>query len=159
MNAKSLKRKMALGAGSIVVIGLATTAWLTFGNSSAQGAEITVYKTPSCGCCSDWADYLKANGFKVHVQVAQNLAAINAALGVPADLQNCHTGVVDGYAIMGHVPAEDIQRLLTEKPQATGLAVPGMPIGSPGMEQGLTHQSYNTVLFAKTGTQGIWAAH
>jgi len=159
MPAKALGPKLTLGVASISAIVLAAATWMIFGKSSANGAEITIYKSASCDCCTAWADYLEANGFRVNIQIAPNLAAINVDLGIPADLQSCHTGLVDGYVVEGHVPAADIQRLLAERPNAIGITVPGMPIGSPGMEQGLTREAYNTILFAKDGSQEVWASH
>ncbi|MBS0455111.1 MAG: DUF411 domain-containing protein [Proteobacteria bacterium] len=100
---------------------------------NAQAASIEVWKDPSCGCCKDWVKHLEDNGFTVKVNEAGNNAA-RSRLGVDRKFGSCHTGLVGGYAIEGHVPAQDIQRLLKEKPSAIGLAVPGMPVGSPGMD-------------------------
>jgi len=120
---------------------------------------IEVWKSPTCNCCSKWIEYLRKEGFKV---VAHNETAMNplkAKLGVPQPLAFCHTGVVDGYVIEGHVPAADIHKLLADKPAARGLAVPGMPIGSPGMEQGDRRDAYETVLFTAEGTTQTFAEH
>ena len=94
---------------------------------------IEVWKDPNCGCCKDWVTYLEANGFQVRVHDSGSNAA-RARLGIPEKLGSCHTAQVGGYAIEGHVPASDIHRLLKERPKAVGLAVPGMPVGSPGMD-------------------------
>lgn len=118
---------------------------------------VTVYKSPSCGCCTGWVEHLQANGFDVDVRDGA-VNPIKARLGVPERLWSCHTGVVGGYAIEGHVPAEDIHRLLAERPQAKGLAVPGMPVGSPGMEQGDQREPYEVVLFGER-EPSIWARH
>jgi len=114
--------------------------------------RVTVFKDPSCTCCNGWIDHLKQNGFEVianEIPIAQ-LRETKSRYQIPPDLQTCHTGVVDGYVIEGHVPAKDIQRLLKERPKATGLVVPGMPIGSPGME-GPKHESYSVLLFDAAG--------
>ncbi len=141
---------------------LASAAALAAGPSCAAGAgpSIVVYKDPSCGCCTAWVDRLKAAGFKTDVDDSQDMAAIKAKYGVPEDLTSCHTGVVAGYAIEGHVPAADIKRLLKEKPKALGIAVPGMPVNSPGMEvPGQPDEAYTVWLFAKDGTRTAFAKH
>lgn len=103
------------------------------GNPGKGAPRIEVWKSPTCGCCRDWIEHVRANGFEVAVNETGN-AAVRARLGIPQALGSCHTAVVDGYALEGHVPASDIRRLLQERPKAVGLAVPGMPIGSPGMD-------------------------
>jgi len=127
-------------------------------SAPAAAAELTVYKTPWCGCCSSWADHMRANGHSVTTKEVDDLDAIKRMAGVPEPLQSCHTAVVDGYVIEGHVPAEDIARLLTERPDAKGLAVPGMPIGSPGMEGG-SPDRYDVMLFRPDGSADVYARH
>lgn len=118
----------------------------------AADNEITVYKIASCGCCSKWVDHLKANGFKVTVHEVESTDEYSKKNGVPDAARSCHIGVVNGYAIEGHVPASEIQRLLKERPKARGLAVPGMPIGSPGMEiPGRPAAPYTVVLIGDDG--------
>lgn len=124
---------------------------LTIPAVQAAPPAMVVYKTRTCGCCSKWVDHLKANGFTVTVNDVPSTADYRRKYGVPEQLQSCHTGVVNGYAIEGHVPAADIQRLLKKRPKAKGLAVPGMPIGSPGMEQGPRRQAYSVLLFTSDG--------
>lgn len=119
---------------------------------------ITVYKTPTCGCCGKWVDHMRANGFNPTVNDLPNLTAIKASTGVPQNLQSCHTSVVGGYAIEGHVPADVVRQLLKEKPKVAGIAVPGMPLGSPGMEQGPQKDRYNVVAFGKDGSQKVYAS-
>lgn len=143
---------------------LITTAALFTVAPACSGATptlaITIYKDPSCGCCSAWADHLTSAGFTASVDELADMAAIKAKFGVPDDLTSCHTGVVGGYAIEGHVPAEDIKRLLKEKPAALGLAVPGMPVNSPGMEvEGEADEHYTVWLFAKGGKRTAFALH
>jgi hypothetical protein len=125
----------------------------------AQSAlNITVNKTPYCGCCKQWMAHLQANGFMVSGKDVDDTAPVRASLGMPAKLGSCHTAVINGYVIEGHVPAEDIKRLLKEKPKAVGLAVPGMPLGSPGMES-TNPQPYSTLLVMKDGSTKVWARH
>lgn len=120
--------------------------------SENAGPTITVYKDPSCGCCNGWIKHLAQAGFSATAQHGANLAAVRKRLGVPDEVASCHTGEIAGYVIEGHVPAKAIQRLLTEKPTARGLAVAGMPIGSPGME-GPDPVPYDVVLFGDAGVQ------
>ncbi|MBA1154620.1 DUF411 domain-containing protein [Microvirga mediterraneensis] len=114
--------------------------------------KIIVTKDPSCGCCSAWADHMKSAGFPVEVRETPEINRVKVRLGVPDDLASCHTAEVGGYVIEGHVPADAVKRLLAEKPQARGLAVPGMPVGSPGMEvKGAAPDKYDVVLFGSSG--------
>jgi hypothetical protein len=124
----------------------------------AHAAEFTVYKSPSCGCCANWVTHLRTNGHDVSTKNIENLDLIKKMAGVPEHLHSCHTAMVDGYIIEGHVPASDINRLLAERPKARGLSAPGMPSGSPGMEGG-TPEKYNVMLFKTDGTETIFAKH
>jgi hypothetical protein len=127
---------------------LAAVATARAGN--AAGTTIVVSKDPNCGCCVGWAEHLRASGFTVDVRDLTDLAPVKARLGVPSDLAACHTAEIGGYVIEGHVPASAIRRLLREKPQAKGLAVPGMPVGSPGMEvPGSAPEEYTVILFGR----------
>ena len=125
----------------------------------AMATTIDVVKSPYCGCCSQWVEYLRANGFTVRVTETEDLDPVAHRHGVPDNLRSCHTATVEGYALEGHVPAADIRRLLAERPQAAGLAVPGMPIGSPGMEQGNRRQPYSTILVRRDGARQLFAQH
>lgn len=121
---------------------------------------VSVYKTPTCGCCRKWVDHLKANGFSVRTTDLDNLDAVKVKYGVPSDFGSCHTAVVSGYVVEGHVPAKDIQRLLRERPKIAGLAVPSMPAGSPGMEiPGGKVQPYRVLTFDKNGTSSVYASY
>jgi hypothetical protein len=111
---------------------------------------ITVHKDPACGCCSGWVEHLQKAGFKTKVRDTRDLDAVKRRLGVPDDLAACHTAEMAGYVVEGHVPAAALKRLLAEKPKAAGLAVPGMPIGSPGMEGGKP-EKYDVILFGPDG--------
>ncbi len=124
----------------------------------AAAPVIDVYKTASCGCCSAWVEHLKTGGFKVHAHNVEQPGAIRAKFGIGEQYGSCHTGVVNGYAIEGHVPAQSIKKLLKEKPKANGLAVPGMPMGSPGME-GQRKDAYEVLLVAKDGKATTFTRH
>jgi len=122
---------------------------------NAADPKIDVFKTATCGCCAKWVEHLKANGFEVKVHEVPSTAEYRQKYGVPDKLQSCHTAVVNGYAIEGHVPAREIHRLLKTAPHAKGLAVPGMPAGSPGME-GARSDAYAVVLFDERGGTSVY---
>jgi hypothetical protein len=122
---------------------------------SAAAPKVNVFKTRTCGCCAKWVEHLKANGFDVNVQEVASTVEYRKKYGVPDKLQSCHTAMVAGYAIEGHVPAADIHRLLKAGPKATGLAVPGMPAGSPGME-GPRSDAYSVILFDADGKGTVY---
>ena len=111
----------------------ALVAAAAFPVNAAKPAEALVYKSPSCGCCADWIAHLQRNGFRVKVVEATNARAVRRDLGVPEQLASCHTALIGGYVVEGHVPAATIRRLITEKTTAIGVSVPGMPVGAPGM--------------------------
>ena len=125
----------------------------------AKPIEVNVYKSPSCGCCGAWVDHLRSSGMAVIVQNMEDVSPIAAGAGVPDQARSCHTAIVDGYFVEGHVPAADIRKLLSERPKARGIAVPGMPIGSPGMEQGDARQPYDTLIIGLDGKSRIFASH
>ena len=127
--------------------------------SAQQRPVVEVYKSKTCGCCGKWVEHLKQHGFSVRTTDVENVSDIKEKYKVPSKLGSCHTGVVDGYVIEGHVPAGDICKLLADRPAARGLAVPGMPIGSPGMEQGERRDAYETVLFTAEGSTQTFAEH
>lgn len=151
---------------NLVRIGLAiaTVALVAAGGRALEaqrsgGTVIEVFKTPTCGCCSLWVKHLEENGFTAKVTNMDDLSAIKKKHGVPPRASSCHTAVVNGYVVEGHVPAADIKRMLSERPAIAGLAVPGMPVGSPGMEVGTTVQPYNVVSFDKTGETKVFASY
>jgi hypothetical protein len=142
-----------LGAGALPGLLPAVAA------GAAPGTAIAVWKTPTCGCCGAWVQHLERNGFTARVTVQVDLTPVKAQYGVPERLSSCHTAVVAGYVVEGHVPAADIQRLLAERPRGvTGLVVPGMPAGSPGME-GPVSEDYATLVLRSDGTTATWARH
>lgn len=123
-------------------------------------STLVVHKSPTCGCCLAWADQMQAAGFEVELRDVDDVAPIKQALGVPASSASCHTAEVGGYFIEGHVPADDIRRLLEERPGARGLAVPGMPVGSPGMEVSSgARQPYEVLLVRRDGSTAVFARH
>ena len=141
-----------------IVSGVAIALASTVGSAFAASLPIEVWKSPSCGCCAEWVKHLSANGFSVRVHDVGNNAA-RARLGIPAKLGSCHTAQVAGYAIEGHVPAADIKRLLNERPDAIALAVPGMPVGSPGMEDGDRREPYDVQLVLRGGDTRVYQSY
>lgn len=119
---------------------------------------VQVYKSPTCGCCSKWVDHLRDAGFRVEASDVRDVNAYKLKYGVPQQLGSCHTAIVDGYVIEGHVPADDVIRLLRERPEVTGIAVPGMPLGSPGMEAP-NPERYETIAFDSEGHTEVFAVH
>jgi len=128
---------------------------LVFLPLQAAGPQVNVFKTRTCGCCGKWVEHLQANGFVTQVKDVTDMAEYRRQLGVPDQLQSCHTAAVGGYTIEGHVPAADIHRLLKNRPKAKGLAVPGMPLGSPGME-GPRRDAYSVYLFHSDGRTSVY---
>lgn len=140
-------------------IRLALAASLALVGTAANAASMTVMKSPTCGCCAKWIEHVKAHGFTVKVVETDDIMAVKAKAGVPSKLASCHTTLVNGYVVEGHVPAADIKKLLASKPKAKGIAVPGMPTGSPGMEHGNHREAYQTILFRADGTTAVFARH
>ena len=137
----------------------AITVALMLAGTAANAASMTVMKSPTCGCCSKWVEHVRAEGFDVKVVNVDDIMAVKAKAGIPQKMASCHTTMVGGYVIEGHVPASDIKKLLAQKPKAKGIAVPGMPIGSPGLEHGDHRQPYQTVLIKADGSTSIFARH
>lgn len=159
-----------LFASLLLLIAPASLSACTEENAQTQEAQataeaaselplITVHKTPTCGCCNAWIDHLRANGFEVEAVDVQSTTPVASRLGVPDNMRSCHTGEVAGYAIEGHIPADDIKRLLDERPDIVGLTVPGMPLGSPGMEAGGQTQPYSVFAIERDGTTSVFAQH
>ena len=155
-----MQRKILVAIASIAFITVIVVARMTASQQTAGGPLVEVFKSPTCGCCSKWVEHLRASGFTVRTTDLNDLHQIKASRGVPAELQSCHTAIVGGYVVEGHVPASDVQRLLKEKPSVVGIAVGGMPVGSPGMEfRDLKPQAYNVMSFDKTGKTAVFAKH
>ena len=129
--------------------------------AGTEAPKVVVAKSPTCGCCGAWVDHMRAAGFDVEVQdvADETLAAIKDRIGLSPEQRSCHTAQAGDYFVEGHVPAEDVKRLLVEQPQARGLAVPGMPAGSPGMEMGGMRDPYDTLLIGLGGDASVFARH
>ena len=121
--------------------------------------QVQVFKNPSCGCCGAWVDHMKAAGFAVNVTEVDDNSVARRKYGLPDRFGSCHTAVVAGYVVEGHVPAKDVKKLLAMKPVAIGLAVPGMPVGSPGMEMGSRKDPYQVLLVAKDGRERVFSTY
>ena len=134
-----------------LLIGLSAT--------SASAADFLMFRHPACGCCMAWVKHLEEAGHQVRIRNTEAMAAVKERVGVPANAASCHTAIVEQYVIEGHVPVAEIERLLEERPDARGLAVAGMPVGSPGMEHGDHVQPYEVLLIAKDGNTSVWSRH
>ena|SRR5688572_10210008 len=146
--------------GVLATLGVPASAQRPAAASQRPAATVQVYKSPTCGCCANWVKHLQQHGFATQVTDTENVADIKMQHGVPARARSCHTAIVNGYVLEGHVPATDVQRLLKERPAVVGLAVPGMPIGSPGMEvPGQPAQKYDVMAFDKQGQLRVFASH
>jgi len=149
---RRMTRREVVGAVFLVIAGVPLAA--------QRGAAVQVYKDPTCGCCALWVEHLRKAGFTATVTDVDDMAAIKAKHGVPGRVRSCHTALVGGYVLEGHVPAEDVQRLLRQRPGIVGVGVPGMPIGSPGMEvAGVKPQKYDVLAFNKAGETQVFASH
>lgn len=150
----TLNRRLLLGAGLLIGMG---------GTACAQTSgtrNLTVFKTPTCACCDGWIAHMREAGFTTTITVLPSLESVRSSRGMPHALASCHTGLIDGYLVEGHVPAQDVVRLLTERPRALGLAVPAMPLGSPGMETPQGHREpYDTLLVLPSGATRVFARH
>ena len=153
------RRRLLRATAALPLAGLAGLALAQ--NTPAALPVLQVWKDPNCGCCQDWVNYLQADGFVVQTFDTGN-TAVRARLGLPSKFGSCHTGLIGGYVIEGHVNAREIRRLLAEKPQALGLAVPGMPVGSPGMDgevYGNRRDPYDVVLVLKDGSSRVYQSY
>jgi hypothetical protein len=152
--------KLGLLVGAVVIVA-ATVGIISIGAQQAKQAtpkqSVTVYKTPTCGCCSKWVDHMKSNGFDVKAIDMEDVAPIKRSNGVPPKMESCHTALVGGYVVEGHVPADAVQRMLREKPAIAGIAAPGMPVGSPGMEvPNVKPEAYSVMAFDKAGKATLY---
>ncbi|MEX2530670.1 MAG: DUF411 domain-containing protein [Gemmatimonadota bacterium] len=126
----------------------------------SDAIQMTVYASPTCGCCSDWVSHAEENGFEVEVVHRNDMGRVKEELGLPVGLASCHTGVVNGYVVEGHVPAEDLRRFLAEAPEVRGLTVPGMPVGAPGMEVPTGQvDEYDVLTFTAEGETTVYASY
>lgn len=159
-----------VGAAIIVAGGIGTGIYATLTSSTssqatapinlpAKAMKVTAYRSPTCGCCEGWVKHMQAQGFQVEDNIIENMDGVKREHNVPDDLASCHTAIANGYVIEGHIPAADVKRLLTEKPDVTGIAVPGMPIGSPGMESGDIKEPYTVFTFDQAGQTTTFVEH
>ncbi len=148
-------------AGSVLTIALIAFLFWPAKNTNSDGnLEVVMYKDPNCGCCVEWAKHMNENGFRVKEEntIPSLMGRIKGSVGVTQQTASCHTAIVGEYFVEGHVPAREVKRLLEEKPDALGLTVPGMPIGSPGME-GPNPEPYDVYLVGKDGSLSIYASY
>jgi hypothetical protein len=153
MNPNNVARGVWLAIAALAIA--LTVEWTS--SAQQQKPVVSVFKSPTCGCCSLWVEHMKANGFELKVQDVEDINAVKEKFGIAPEFSSCHTSQVNGYIIEGHVPAAAVQRLLKERPKVAGLAVPGMPAGSPGMEvpSGLK-QPYSILTFDKSGKTAVY---
>lgn len=161
-NTKVTTRRNTLRA-ALAGVGALAFGYVGSSNAGSHSQSVTVWKTPSCGCCKDWVIHLRKEGFEVVSNDVVDTAPIRQKLGLPAKFGSCHTALVGGYVLEGHVPAQEVKRLLLEKPGAIGLAVPGMPVGSPGMEMpgemlGV-RDAFDVVLVTQDGSSRVYQSY
>ena len=154
---KSNNYKIWFGISAGILL-LVVSAYGLMQPKSANAEVVTVYKSATCGCCKKWVSHLEDNGFDVNANNRNDMTSIKQKHGVAQNLQSCHTAIVNGYVIEGHVPASDIQLLLAERPDIHGLTVPGMPMGSPGME-GSRKDAYDVLAIDKQGNTTVFSQH
>lgn len=152
-------KKLLRRLPAILLLPALALAYSACTDSRAEPPEVMVYKTPTCGCCAKWVTHLEEAGFKVKTTDQNDLSPVKKKAGVPQNLASCHTAIVGGYVVEGHVPAEVVHRLLTEKPDIVGVSTPGMPIGSPGMEQGNRVDKYDVLAFDREGKTSVYASY
>jgi len=167
-----MKRREFLGSATFASVGVLAAAryagaatvaarahdWADeAGGGAAPLPPVTVYKSPSCGCCGEWVKHMEKAGFRVKVIPMEDLTKVKRDAGVPGALESCHTALIGTYVLEGHVPADLVKKMLDEKPKITGLAVGGMVVGSPGMEQGSTKQPYDVMAFTRGGIPTVYA--
>ena len=146
MDCLSRRKFLNLTALGLMPLGIGHLAL----SACSEAQVLEVYMSPSCGCCGKWVDHMRNAGFQVVVTDITDLRPIKNKFGVVPELRACHSAMIDGYVIEGHVPSREVMRLLKDRPKAIGLAVPGMPIGSPGMEQGSRRDPFQVILFSST---------
>lgn len=146
------RRSLGFMVAAPVLLHFAPSAW-------ASGIRMVVFRDENCGCCGDWVEHIRAAGFEVEVRLHPSMNRKKTELGIPPEVRSCHTAEIGGYLVEGHVPADEIRRLLATRPDARGLAVPRMPVGSPGMEvEGVAPDRYDVLLFQEQGSE-VWATY
>ena len=155
-----MQKRSLLRLGGLAIVAAITAAYAPAGQqTSAAPIEVTVFKSPTCGCCREWVEHLRKHAFTVVSKDTTDVSSVKQTARVPTSLYSCHTAFVNGYVVEGHVPAEDIQRMLRDKPRIAGIAVAGMPAGSPGMEVGSRKDPYNVMAFKRDGSTSVFAKH
>jgi hypothetical protein len=153
-----MKARAYIRVGALAALAAVTSASAPPSTRHAP-PSVTVFKDPNCGCCKAWIEHLRKHAFEVTAKDTSDINGPKRTARVPERLYSCHTAFVNGYVVEGHVPAEDIQRLLKEKPKVAGIAVAGMPIGSPGMEVGNRRDKYDVIAFNRDGTTRVFSSH
>lgn len=144
----------------LLILGVSASAAAACAQTPRPSSDLAVYKSPTCGCCGAWVEHMTAAGFQARITEVTDPGSVRSARGVPAAVASCHTAVIGGYVLEGHVSAEDVRKLLAERPDALGLAVPAMPLGSPGMETpDGQREPYETLLILKGGGTRVFARH
>jgi hypothetical protein len=155
-----MQKRSFLRLGGLAIVAAITAASApAVGETSSTAIEVTVFKSPTCGCCKEWVEHLRKHAFTVVAKDTSDVGSVKRTARVPSDLYSCHTAFVNGYVVEGHVPAEDIQRMLKAKPRIAGIAVAGMPAGSPGMEVGSRKDPYDVMAFKRDGSTSLFARH
>jgi hypothetical protein len=155
-----MQKRPFLRLGGLAIVAAITAASAPVSRQTSSAAvEVTVFKSPTCGCCTAWVEHLRQHAFTVVSKDTSDVGGVKRTARVPSNLYSCHTAFVNGYVVEGHVPAEDIQRMLKDKPKIAGIAVAGMPAGSPGMEVGSRKDPYNVVAFRRDGSTSVFAKH
>jgi hypothetical protein len=157
---RAMRKRVLAVITAVVAVGGFSVVWAQQKAVSSR-TPIVVYKTPTCGCCAMWVEHMRQNGFQpeVHDVSASQVRAVSQAAGLKDEGTSCHTAKVGNFIVEGHVPAADVQRMLKERPAIAGIAAPGMPVGSPGMEMGGRKDPYNVIAFTKDGKSTVFAKH
>lgn len=153
-----MRLKIGLLPFFAIVVGLVGYIFQNFTSDFKSKSEMIVYQSKTCGCCKKWVKHLTDDGFKVKSVLLDDVSETKTKLGIPQKLSSCHTATINGYLVEGHVPASAIKKLLKDRPEVQGISVPGMPIGSPGMESSHV-EAYNVISFTEDGTQKIFAQY
>ena len=157
-NINAVSRRKALRF-PLALMGAVFTSAPLLALARTDAEPITVWKTPSCGCCKEWVAHLRSSGFKVATHDVKDTATVRQRLGLPVKFASCHTAQLGAYVLEGHVPAQEVRRLMREKPKAVGLAVPGMPVGSPGMETDGSRDAYEVLLVLADGNSRVYQSY
>ena len=158
-NPSRTRRSFLTGGGTLITAGALLGGVAACQAKTSPSNEIVVYKTPTCGCCTAWVEHVATAGFKPRIVEMADLTAVRKQLNAPDDLASCHIAVIDGYIVEGHVPADAIRKLIAEKPDAVGIFVPGMPLGSPGMEGPFGSQPFDVILLRHDGARDVFASY